>query len=113
MLSTLPPGGRGGRSVFSAAGKVPPPSVQVVRHYVHPRSLSAGAEPLLLLGLHIGVRPPFAGPSCLTSWAMRPYFTTLSTWYGYSLFSMLVFQIMYSDVYTTPLLGLLQGRYSR
>ena len=83
LASTLHPGGRGGRSVFSAAGKVPPPSVQVVRHTVHPRSLSAGAEPLLLLGLHIGVGPPLAGPSFLKSWAIRPCFTILSPWYGY------------------------------
>ena len=46
-------------------------------------SLSAGAEPLLLLGLHIGVGPPLAGPSFLKSWAIRPCFTILSPWYGY------------------------------
>ena len=53
--------------MFSTARKVPPSPVQVVRNIVHPQSLSAGAEPLLLLGLHIGVGPPLAGPSCLKS----------------------------------------------
>ena len=83
FASTLYPGGRGGRSVFSTARKVPPSPVQVMRNTVHPQSLSAGAEPLLLLGLHIGVGPPLAGPSFLKSWAIRPCFTILFPWYGY------------------------------